>query len=310
MPSKTQMERSLTEIVRQQYDIPVRESSGSVYYVSSVTGASGNSGKTPRSPKATINQAYDLCTANQGDIIYVMENHAETISAATSLVMDTAGISIIGLGKGTDRPTLELSAAASNVPITGANNVLKNIVFDSTTTSAISIGVTITGTNTLIEDCEFNQTTANCHVIESIRIGAANNDASGSTIRNCKFYNIDADHENDIAIYKDQVGLTIEGNWCQGNYNVGTLKGAIAADSAENMTNVLVKDNLVISAAADQAIAINLDGPTNTGLLIGNYASAPDADWTPFIAIGCGFHENYQAGALASQGVLYPNAFA
>jgi hypothetical protein len=235
-----------------------------------------------------------------------MPGHAETISGATSLVMDTAGISIIGLGHGTDRPTLELSAAASNIPISANDNILKNIVFDSTTTSAIAIGITITGTNTLIEDCEFNQTTANCHVIESIRIGAANNDADGSTIRNCKFYNIDADHENDILIMKDQVGLTIEGNFCQGDYNTGTVTGVIAADSAENMTNILVKDNVCISAASDQGIAINLDGPTNTGMLVGNYAAAPDADWTPFVAAGCGFMENYGSGALASSGYIYP----
>ena len=70
---------------------------GDEYYVCSTNGAdsAGNYGTTYKKPFATVNYAYDQCTADQGDIIYILPGHAETIDAATDIVMDLAGITVI-----------------------------------------------------------------------------------------------------------------------------------------------------------------------------------------------------------------------
>src|SRR3990167_6036958 len=42
----------------------------------------------------TIDAAVGACTADQGDVIYVMPGHTETVSAAAGFVMDIAGIEV------------------------------------------------------------------------------------------------------------------------------------------------------------------------------------------------------------------------
>ena len=101
---------------------------GSIFYVDSGHSAASDGagfGQNPDKPVATIDYAVGLCTASQGDVIFVMPGHAETISSATSLVADVAGVSIIGLGRGSLMPTLTfttaatalLSVTAANVPV-------------------------------------------------------------------------------------------------------------------------------------------------------------------------------------------------
>ena len=92
---------------------------GRVFYVDSNNGASTNSGRTPYAALSSVNEAVEKCEANRGDIIYLLPGHAETISSASGCVIDVAGVSVIGLGQGEDRPTFTLSAAASKISISG-----------------------------------------------------------------------------------------------------------------------------------------------------------------------------------------------
>src|SRR4030095_6142797 len=99
------------------------------FFVSSTTGSNGNDGSSPQSAFATIDYAIGKCTANKGDTIVVMQNHAETLTAAGSITADVAGINIIGLGTGTDRPELTFSTATTaSFLITAANVLVANIV--------------------------------------------------------------------------------------------------------------------------------------------------------------------------------------
>lgn len=137
---------------------------GSRFFVHSTTGTDGAGyGQNPDSPLATIDYAIGLCTASKGDIIYVMPGHAETISGATSLVMDVAGVKIVGLGWGSLRPTLTYSATASIISWTAANCWLENVVLVSdidNCVTTISIGALADGwtlKNILVRDGAANK---------------------------------------------------------------------------------------------------------------------------------------------------------
>ena len=52
---------------------------GSIFFVDSVTGSNGNSGADSDHPFATIDYAIGKCTANKGDHILVMPGHNEAI---------------------------------------------------------------------------------------------------------------------------------------------------------------------------------------------------------------------------------------
>ena len=58
---------------------------GNVWYVDSVVGNDNNSGKASNAAFATWDKAINSATASNGDIIYLLPGHAETISNATSI---------------------------------------------------------------------------------------------------------------------------------------------------------------------------------------------------------------------------------
>jgi len=75
-----------------------------------------------------VDSAIGACTANAGDVIFVMPGHTETIATASAITSDVAGVSIIGLGVGADRPTFTFSATASTWVISAASTKIKNII--------------------------------------------------------------------------------------------------------------------------------------------------------------------------------------
>lgn len=132
---------------------------GTVFYVDSNAGASTNAGKSWDNAMATINQAYDKVTANRGDLILVAPNHAEDIDSATDLVLDTAGVYIVGLGEGENRPTLTFKTdTAANIPISGDNNYIANILCKADIDSIVA-GFTISGNDVTLKNIEWRDTT-------------------------------------------------------------------------------------------------------------------------------------------------------
>lgn len=100
-------------------------STGSRFYVDSTTGSDNYDGQSPNTPKATLDAAIGLCTAAKGDIIYVMPGHAET---TTAIAADVAGIQIIGLGKGRNKPALTATTASTDlINVSAANIRIANI---------------------------------------------------------------------------------------------------------------------------------------------------------------------------------------
>jgi len=103
---------------------------GSVFFVSSVTGAASNTGMKVDQALSKIDDAVGKCTANKGDIIVVMPGHTETVTAAAGLALDVAGIKIIGIGSGSLRPTVNFTTAVgADMDIDAANVTIKNILF-------------------------------------------------------------------------------------------------------------------------------------------------------------------------------------
>lgn len=164
-------------------------SRGKIWYVDSVNGNANYDGKTPFKALATIDAAVGKCVANQGDIIYVLPGHVETISTATGLVVDVAGISIIGLGNGNLRPTLTLSASASTVSITAASVKFENFKLISSFTNGVAVGITLAATALAcqLKDIEMQETTNAKEWLIGISVAAA---CHGVIIDGFKYFGI------------------------------------------------------------------------------------------------------------------------
>lgn len=88
---------------------------------------SSTNGLSPLTPFATVSYAISQCTANNNDVIYALPGHTETIAAAAGWT-PKAGSSVIGLGQGSNRPTLTFSATASTVVMSAANVTIENFL--------------------------------------------------------------------------------------------------------------------------------------------------------------------------------------
>jgi len=122
-----------------------------------VGGSDGNSG-TYQKPFSTINGAIVQCTAGQGNIIFVMPGHAETVSTAAGVNLSKAGVAVIGLGNGSLRPTFNLTATGSTVSISAANCSLKNVLITGGV-DAIASAVVVSAADCTIEGCELRDVT-------------------------------------------------------------------------------------------------------------------------------------------------------
>lgn len=132
--------------------VPVLNShSGNVYWVDSGIGSDGNSGKSPEKPWATLDYAVSRCTASNGDIIFVAPGHAETISTATALAIDVAGVSIVGLGTGALRPTFTVGTAATATITFSANNCSAENIIVKSALDGLNTAITVTGTGVYLD---------------------------------------------------------------------------------------------------------------------------------------------------------------
>lgn len=127
---------------------------GNIWFVDSGASSGGN-GLSPEGAVTTIDAAINLATASNGDIIVVMEGHAESIVGAAGVAQDKAGLTIIGLGRGRNRPVVTFTTAtAASWNISAASNHVENIAFVNAIASQTAM-MNITAADVTIRNCEF-----------------------------------------------------------------------------------------------------------------------------------------------------------
>lgn len=122
-----------------------------------IGGSNGNKGSYLQ-PFATVDYAIGQCTASRGDIIVVMPGHTETISAASGVDLDVAGVAIVGLGEGSLRPTFNFTATASTFTIAAANCSVQNCLFTGGIDAVVS-PIVVSAADCTIQNCELRDVT-------------------------------------------------------------------------------------------------------------------------------------------------------
>lgn len=132
-----------------------RPTTGNVFFVHSGTGVDGRDGTDPAAPLATIDAAVNKCTADKGDIIYVMPGHSEALAAAADIALDVAGISVIGLGTGDLKATVTFgTATTADIDVDADNVTIAGMRFVSAINSLANM-IDVNAEYCLIEDCDF-----------------------------------------------------------------------------------------------------------------------------------------------------------
>jgi hypothetical protein len=105
---------------------------GNVYFVDSghTNAEDSIAAGTHDKPFASMDYANGRCTANNGDVVVVMPGHTETVIAAAGLDLDTAGVTWVGIGNGSNRPTVNFTTAVgADMDIDAANVTMVNFLF-------------------------------------------------------------------------------------------------------------------------------------------------------------------------------------
>lgn len=136
----------------------VYETPGDVYFADSThadKADSVGSGRNPDKPFSTIDYAIGQTTASKGDVIYVMPGHAETITAAAAIDADVAGVSIIGLGKGDNKPTITYgTATTATIKLNAKNLLFRNFRLVCNIDSLVKF-LDVNQSYVTVEDCDF-----------------------------------------------------------------------------------------------------------------------------------------------------------
>jgi len=234
---------------------------GDVYYVDAATGAEGSDGTTWEAAEALITQGIADCTANKGDIVFVAPGHTEALAAA-QVTINTVGVTIIGIGDGTDMPIVDMQNAASSWDVTASSVTIKNINFHSSA-AATAICLDIDAPEFTIENCLFTDI-GDFEFAITIDLGAT---AENTTIRNCRLESLTGTTGATDGILIGGVvdRLIIEDCHIWGNFsNAGIY-------STQINTNALIKNNSVTNNNSGNC-AIEFTGAT-TGDLINNKLS-------------------------------------
>lgn len=209
---------------------------GNTWYVSSVNGANGNDGTSPSTPKATLANAITAATASNGDVIVLMPGHAETITAAAGSGVTKAGLQIVGLGIGANRPTFTYTTAISaSFDVTAANVTISNVRF-VIGFDAVSALVNVTAADVSFINCEFQTNTGAFGAVAGILTAAT---ATRLVVKGCNFFGPATNSgTTTTAQIKHESGIdyVIQGNFFKGKMtqaivNVATVLGGLIADN-------------------------------------------------------------------------------
>lgn len=280
---------------------------GARWYVgSTVTGAADSvgAGRNPDTPFATLDYAIGQATANQGDIIYVMPGHAETVATAAALDFDTAGIRVVGLGWGDTKPIVSITATDATVEFNADDMWIENIRFKGAIANLV-VGLDIkTGCDDLtFKNCEIGGAAAATEMLIGVTIEATNDRI---TFDGCYFCEpIGGDATSAIFTEGAFTNLLIQNCLFWGDWSTAVLDMDAAAVTADGL---IVRNCDVYNADVSAGLFCTLDDTTQAhfvrvtyGIGKSNTPPIPTGDDGASTIIEC-----YGTEAVSTYGVMWP----
>jgi hypothetical protein len=271
-------------------------------------GSNGNKG-TYDSPFSTLAYAATQTVANRGDIIFIKPGHAETVSAAGGITMSVAGVAVVGLGVGSNRPKFTLDTANTATILVSSDNVsFTNCQFVANFLSLATCFALTTAKNFTIQNCSFRDTAAATDFLCCIKSTGAANTADGLTAVNNSWSGTGVTSVTGfITIADANADVVLTGNRCVTERTADAP--ILLAVTTGASTNIEIGDNVVISkqtASTDGTVAKL--GASSTGVVYRNFSgtlvTASDKIFTT--TVGVFPFENRVSGVVGATGFVIP----
>lgn len=132
---------------------------GRDFYVLSATQKTLLKGDVSARSFTTLNAALNATTANRYDRVYIAENFTDVAALADSWSNLKAGTRIIGLGRGSTRPTITWTTATSAVLMSKADVSIENCILQmepTTGTVTVATPIVVSAPGNAIVGCRIN----------------------------------------------------------------------------------------------------------------------------------------------------------
>ena len=232
---------------------------GVVFYVDSGAGNTATvDGLSLRYAFASLDDAFDTgnVTANRGDVVFVVQGHNESLTVTDSIDADVPGVTVIGIGRGSLKPTFDYDTNRWGEFVIGAANItIYNLRFRVSTTSVrTAIDVEDAGDDFAILSCEFGYPETSG---DEFLIGITIEDNVDDGLIDGCFLRCGANGSTrGIHVVSSTAGLVITNNHIQGDYSTAPLAGS----DGTYAENIIVKNNLFFNGT------MSGDGEINTVL--------------------------------------------
>lgn len=279
-------------------------------------GSNGNKG-TFDAPFATLLYAISQCRANKGDIIFVKPGHAESVTAAAGIILSIAGVAIVGLGKGSSRPTITFTTAnTATITVTANNITVHNMLFVGgflNVATCFSIANAQVATDFCVDSCEFRDSSTILNFVKIVNVGTTANIADGLTFTNNRVYGKASSPgagTTAVVVGSDTARVKIQDNEVVHDVKLEDTP-ALFEGGALNHTGLLIGRNIVFRAnttCSGTGHLIGSSSTASTGMVYDNYVKTLDVAAMLIAPTGTklGFTNNYLSGTADTSGIHIP----
>lgn len=283
---------------------------GKIFWVDSVNGSNGNRGTFDR-PLAGIDKVFDtgFARANRGDLVLCKQGHTETLAAAAAITCDVAGVTVIGLGVGPQRATINFgTSTAASISVTAANTCFANMRFLSTFADVVTaFDVTAAGFSAIGNI--FGDSAVDLNLKSAVK-ATSTTDGNANNIRlvGNHFLSQDAATLGFFIHAADILGATIEDNVI---VSEGTgLATIFTSLTGKDIRMCSVRRNALSSKATAGNLAFSNDtaSPNNSGIIADNYIGHADVTAGHVLGVvgGCRMFNNLSVSTDALSGFVIP----
>ena len=279
---------------------------GAQFYVDSVHGSASGDGLTWATALTTIDAAIGKCTANHADVIWVAPGHVETITG-TNIVADIAGVTVVGIGKGSLMPQIKHNHADAEVSIAADNVTWANIRHTADVTGVkVAIEIEDGIDYCTVKGCVFDVVAT---TTDEFLVSVRTNDASNFALIEDNDFDMGLGGAvAAISFTKDTDSTVVRGNRAQGDYSTAVIEGITTLS-----TKLLIEKNLLING-----IAGNLGTEPCIQLLTGSTGTIRDNDCVcdlatmvaAVVADACLLFRNYYNEDVQGTGTILGTASA
>lgn len=274
---------------------------GDVFFVNGSTGVDADGrGTDPSTPFKTIDYAIGKCEANKGDVIFAMPGHTETVASAGAITCDVAGVTIIGIGNGDERPTISLTGATTATIVVSAKNVKwVNFYFDMrSAVDSVATCFDVSAGWFTVQDSRFLMSDGTYQAVAAVKF--TNAAADYCKVLNCDFLAPVAGATAAISSAVAIDELEIAGCKFYGDFATAAINNTVAA-----LTNVNLHHNIYYGTNASEPIIELYTG--GTGMIYNNFSGAATfAAAGSIVADTVYKFENYITDTAANSGILDP----